>query len=148
MSGTAVFYAPFLALLPDHFLIAIRLAQALWVAASRSWSAFSLSNSLITCAPGFSPPQARFDYEAFEGLLVPEGVVLFHNTARCDITKIYGPEQAYERRVKCFVDELTKEPNLQVFDLTLDQGVTLVRKCSAIKNESIPKSASSAGLSS
>ena len=95
-----------------------------------------------------SEHQARFDYEAFEGLLVPEGVVLFHDTARCDITKIYGSEQAYGRRVKCFVDELKKEPNLQVFDLTWDQGVTPVRKCSAIKNESMPKSASSAGLSS
>jgi hypothetical protein len=33
MPGTAVFYAPFLALFPDHFLMAIRLAQALLVAA-------------------------------------------------------------------------------------------------------------------
>ena len=62
-----------------------------------------------------SEHQARFDYEAFEGLLVPEGVVLFHDTARCDITKIYGSEQAYGRRVKCFVDEIEEGTELTGF---------------------------------
>jgi predicted O-methyltransferase YrrM len=72
--------------------------------------------------------QARFDYESFERLLVPEGVILFHDTAQCDVSEIYGPDRAYERRVKCFIDELKKDAQLQVFDLALDQGVTLVRK--------------------
>ena len=102
----------------------------------------SLESLGIVFVDGYhSEHQARFDYEAFERLLVPEGVVLFHDTANCDITKIYGPEQAYERRVKYFIDELRKEVNLQVFDLPLDQGVTLVRKCGATKHDSIAETA-------
>ena len=115
----------------------------------RSTTYRSLESLGMVFVDGYhSEQQARFDYEAFERLLAPEGVVLFHDTAKCDITKIYGSEQAYERRVKYFIDELKKEANLQVFDLPLDQGVTLVRKCGASKNESIAETASCLAIDS
>lgn len=75
-----------------------------------------------------SEEQVRFDYRTFEGLLSPNGVVLLHDSTRCEISEIYGPDRAYERRVKCFVDELKLDPRLQVLDLPFDSGVTLVRK--------------------
>ena len=80
-----------------------------------------------------SEEQARFDYEAFEGLLHPDGIILLHDTATAPgrASYMYGAERAYEKRVKCFVDILKQDIRLQVFDLPFDQGVTLVRKLSA-----------------
>ena len=75
-----------------------------------------------------SEEAARFDYEAFEGLVAPEGVILLHDSAACGVSRIYGAERAYERRVKVFVDQLKRDNKLQVFDLSFDQGVALVRK--------------------
>jgi predicted O-methyltransferase YrrM len=89
----------------------------------------SLSELGIVFVDGYhSEEQARFDYGTFEGLLVPEGVILLHDTAHNDSTRIYGLGREYERRVKDFVDALKRKPELQVFDLPFDQGVTLVRK--------------------
>jgi predicted O-methyltransferase YrrM len=75
-----------------------------------------------------SEQQARFDYYSFEGLLSPDGVMLLHDTARCKISRMYGADRAYERRAKYFADELKKDTRLQVLDLPLDEGVTIVRK--------------------
>jgi predicted O-methyltransferase YrrM len=72
--------------------------------------------------------QAKFDYEAFEKLLSPTGVMLFHDTARCAVSRVYGADRAYERRVKPFVDSLKQDPRLQIFDLAFGEGVSLVRK--------------------
>jgi predicted O-methyltransferase YrrM len=88
-----------------------------------------------------SEEQVRFDYEIFEELLEPNGVILLHDSARCEISQMYGAERAYQRRVKCFVDELKQEPRLQVFDLPFGQGVTLVRKVDPIENEATTKPA-------
>jgi predicted O-methyltransferase YrrM len=84
-----------------------------------------------------SEEQARFDYESFACLLEPNGVILLHDTARCDVSRVYGAERAYERRVKCFIDQLKQDRGLQVFDLPFDQGVTLVRKLEAMQHETI-----------
>lgn len=75
-----------------------------------------------------SEEQARFDYEAFEGLLSRRGVILFHDSVRIFKSWIYGEDRVYECRVKCLIDELKNDPSLQVFDLPFDRGVTLVRK--------------------
>jgi predicted O-methyltransferase YrrM len=75
-----------------------------------------------------SEEAARFDFNAFQGLLAPEGVILLHDTVACKVTQIYGADRAYERRVKVFVDQLKRDNQLQVFDLPFGQGVTLVRK--------------------
>jgi len=78
-----------------------------------------------------SEEQARFDYETFEHLLVPEGIILLHDTASCEVSRVYGRDRPYQRRVKIFVDQLKQDPKLQVFDLPFDQGLTLVRKLTA-----------------
>jgi predicted O-methyltransferase YrrM len=84
-----------------------------------------------------SEEQARFDYNAFEGIVDPAGVILLHDTARCATSRIYGPERAYERRVKCFADELKGNPRLQVFDLPFGEGVTLVRKVGSAEHQPV-----------
>ena len=75
-----------------------------------------------------SEEQARFDYEAFENLLAPRGVILFHDSVRAWRSSIYGPDSVYEHSVKYFIDKLKDDPSLQVFDLPFASGVTLVRK--------------------
>jgi predicted O-methyltransferase YrrM len=75
-----------------------------------------------------SKEQARFDFNAFEALLSPDGVILLHDTIGCEISKIYGAERAYQRTVKLFVDELKLDKRFQVFDIPFDQGLALVRK--------------------
>jgi predicted O-methyltransferase YrrM len=72
--------------------------------------------------------QARFDYEAFVGRLTPGGLVLFHDSIAVTTSRVYGADQAYECRVKDFIDELKKDVRLQVFDVPFADGVTLVRR--------------------
>ncbi|MBX9778615.1 MAG: class I SAM-dependent methyltransferase [Xanthobacteraceae bacterium] len=92
----------------------------------------SLSQLGLVFVDGYhSEEQARFDYETFQHLLSPDGVVLLHDTANCEVSRVYGHDRAYQRRVKVFVDQLQQDATLQVFDLPFDQGVTLVRKRSA-----------------
>jgi predicted O-methyltransferase YrrM len=75
-----------------------------------------------------SEEQARFDYEAFQGNLSFDGVILFHDSVRVRTSRMYGADRPYEHRVKCFVDKLKDDPGLQVFDLPFSDGITLVRK--------------------
>jgi predicted O-methyltransferase YrrM len=75
-----------------------------------------------------SEEQARFDYEAFQGRLAPNGIMLFHDSVRVRTSRIYGPDRHYEHRVKCLMDSLKQDAGLQVFDLPVFDGITLVRK--------------------
>jgi predicted O-methyltransferase YrrM len=75
-----------------------------------------------------SEEQARFDYEAFQNKLSPEGITLFHDSIRIRTSRMYGPDRLYEHRVKRFIDKLRENPRLQIFDLPFGGGVTLVRK--------------------
>lgn len=75
-----------------------------------------------------SEEQARFDYEAFRDLLAPDGIILFHDSVRFRVSRMYGPDREYTHRVKCFIEVLKHDPGLQVFDLPFGDGVTLVRK--------------------
>jgi len=75
-----------------------------------------------------SEEQARFDYEAFRGRLTPDGIALFHDSARVQTSRVYGPERVYEYTVRNFIDTLKKDSGLQVFDLPFFDGVTLVRR--------------------
>jgi predicted O-methyltransferase YrrM len=75
-----------------------------------------------------SAEQARFDYEAFQSHLTPDGLVLFHDSLSLKTTRLYGPARAYQHQVKDFLDTLKKRADLQVFDFPFGQGVTLVRK--------------------
>ncbi len=72
--------------------------------------------------------QARIDHEAFVGKLAPQGIILFHDSARVRTSRIYGPGRHYEHGVRRFMDTLKQDPKLQVFDLPFFDGVTLVRK--------------------
>jgi predicted O-methyltransferase YrrM len=74
-----------------------------------------------------SREQARFDYEAFAPLVPAHGAVLFHDSLRVRTSRIYGDDQAYEHRVRDFIDELKARPHLQVMDLPFGDGLTLVR---------------------
>ena len=85
-----------------------------------------------------SEEQARFDYETFEPLLAPRGLVLFHDTRRVRISDMYGSgEYTYEHNVIQLMEKLRQDNQLQVFDLPFGDGVTLVCKMAA--NEAAPK---------
>jgi predicted O-methyltransferase YrrM len=75
-----------------------------------------------------SEEQTRFDYEAFQDRLAPDGIVLFHDSGRVRKSKLYGADRVYEYGVKEFLATLKKDPRLQVFDLPWFDGVTLVRR--------------------
>jgi predicted O-methyltransferase YrrM len=75
-----------------------------------------------------SREQAEIDFEAFDALLSPNGVALFHDTARIDKATIYGKNRTYEHRVKDYVEELGNRQDLEMFNLPFDRGVTLVRR--------------------
>jgi predicted O-methyltransferase YrrM len=82
-----------------------------------------------------SEEQARFDYCAFEGLLAPRGVALFHDSMVLRQSEIYGADRAYAIRVKDFLDELKRDPELQLFDVPFGTGVTLLRKAGGVSSE-------------
>jgi predicted O-methyltransferase YrrM len=88
--------------------------------------------------------QARFDYRAFEGKLAPEGLALFHDSVGVRPSRIYGDDKAYETTVRYFVDELKRDPGLQVLDLPFGAGLTIVRK---IASAAAPHGGSRARLS-
>jgi predicted O-methyltransferase YrrM len=89
----------------------------------------SLDKIGIVFVDGYhSKEQARLDYEVFEQLLEPNGVMLFHDSARCGISRIYGPERVYECRVKSYKYEFKRDPYLQVIYNPIPELVTLDRK--------------------
>lgn len=75
-----------------------------------------------------SREQAKLDFESFEPLLAAQAITLFHDTARTRTSRMYGEDRVYEHRVKDYVEELRARPDLQVFDLPFDSGVTLVSR--------------------
>lgn len=75
-----------------------------------------------------SHAQARFDFEAFQPKLADEAIVLFHDSRRVRVSRIYGEDRAFEHRVKDYMDVLKRDARWQVFDLPFGDGVTLVRK--------------------
>lgn len=82
-----------------------------------------------------SEEQARFDYRAFEGLLEPRGIALFHDSMVLRPSVIYGAERAYGIRVRDFLDELRRDPGVQLFDVPFGTGVTLLRKTGGASSE-------------
>jgi predicted O-methyltransferase YrrM len=75
-----------------------------------------------------SVEQVRFDWEAFADRIAPGGLVLFHDSLRVVETRVYGDDRVYECRVKDFIDELRKDPRLELLELPWGDGVMLVRK--------------------
>ena len=72
--------------------------------------------------------QARFDYEAFRDRLAPGGLVFFHDTLRVRTSRIYGDDKPYEHRVKDFVEHLRADPALELLNLAVGDGLTLLRR--------------------
>jgi len=72
--------------------------------------------------------QAEFELESFLPKLAPEGFFLFHDSVRQRITRIYGPDRAYEHTVNRYMDRLKLDGRFQVLDLPFQDGVTLVRR--------------------
>lgn len=88
-----------------------------------------LNNVGMVFVDGYhSEEQARFDYEAFQGLLAPRGVMLFHDSMVTRQSTIYGPDRGYEMRVKHFVDTVKKDPTLETFSFPFGTGLTVLRK--------------------
>ncbi|MDH5256219.1 MAG: class I SAM-dependent methyltransferase [Gammaproteobacteria bacterium] len=75
-----------------------------------------------------SAEQARFDYRAFAGRLAPRGIVLFHDSMILKPSGIYGADRRYDVDVKHFIDELRRDPDLQLLDLPFGTGLTVLRK--------------------
>jgi predicted O-methyltransferase YrrM len=75
--------------------------------------------------------QARFDHEAFAGLLTDDAAVLFHDSVRPRSSVMYGEDKCYVHTVHRYIDELKRRPDLQVMDFPLGSGVTLVRRAAA-----------------
>ena len=82
-----------------------------------------------------SEEQARFDYRAFERLLAPRGIALFHDSMVLRQSEIYGADRAYGIRVKDFLDQLKRDPGVQLFDVPFGNGVTLLRKTGGASSE-------------
>ncbi len=75
-----------------------------------------------------SAAQARFDYEAFQNLLTPTGMALFHDSIDSKKSKIYGLDRTYEYGVCDFIATLKRDDRLQIIDLPIARGLTLVRR--------------------
>jgi predicted O-methyltransferase YrrM len=75
-----------------------------------------------------SQEQARFDHESFASKLVDGGVVLFHDSVRERVTRIYGEERAYTHTVNRYMDDLRADSSYEVLSLPVSDGVTIVRR--------------------
>ena len=72
--------------------------------------------------------QARFDHMAFDRKLVPDGIVMFHDSVRRRKSRIYDRDNPYEHTVVDYVNELKQRKYLQIMDFPLASSVTVVRK--------------------
>jgi predicted O-methyltransferase YrrM len=75
--------------------------------------------------------QARFDYESFRDKLTPDALVLFHDSVSIETSRMYGKDRPYERTVKEYIDSLRGDASLQVLDLPVAGGLTLLRRTGA-----------------
>ena len=71
--------------------------------------------------------QARFDYLAFLYKLTENAVVLFHDSVRRKVSRIYGKDKPYTHTVCVFMERLKETPGLELFSLPFADGLTLVR---------------------
>jgi len=72
--------------------------------------------------------QARIDYLAFERLLAPRAMVLFHDSMGRRSSGAYGAERRYEVTVRDYMDELRRNPGLQLLDVPFGEGLTVLRR--------------------
>jgi hypothetical protein len=75
--------------------------------------------------------QARIDHQSFEALLGTNGIALFHDSIRPQVSKMYGPDRHYTHSVHEYMAELRGSGAYQVFDLPMASGITLVQRFAA-----------------
>ncbi|MEA5474110.1 class I SAM-dependent methyltransferase [Synechococcus sp. CCY9201] len=72
--------------------------------------------------------QCRLEFESFLPRLTPGAIALFHDSHSQVISEIYGKEKSYAHTTWRYIEELRGRRDLQVFDLPIAQGVTLVQR--------------------
>jgi predicted O-methyltransferase YrrM len=72
--------------------------------------------------------QARIDYEAFQGLLAPRALVLFHDSMRGGTSGMYDRDKPYQVSVRDYMEELRADPGLELLDIAYGEGLTVLRK--------------------
>jgi predicted O-methyltransferase YrrM len=72
--------------------------------------------------------QARFDQRALEPRLAPGAILMFHDSLRERVSRIYGDERAYMHSVTRHIDSLRDDPAWQVLDLDRGDGLSIVRR--------------------
>ncbi|MEO8362550.1 MAG: class I SAM-dependent methyltransferase [Vicinamibacteria bacterium] len=72
--------------------------------------------------------QVRYDYEAFLTKLTSGAVVIFHDSHVVRTSRIYGDDRPYEQRVKDLMDSLRQDPSLDLLDLPVGNGFTILRR--------------------
>lgn len=88
----------------------------------------ALSDVGLLMVDGYhSAEQARTDYLAFLPKLSAQALVLFHDSTIKRTSRFYGPDKAYEHTVCDFMERLKLTPGLEVMNLPIASGLTLVR---------------------
>jgi predicted O-methyltransferase YrrM len=77
-----------------------------------------------------SEEQARFDHNAFIPVLAAGAYVLFHDSVRERISRIYGDDRPYVHTVKRYIDTLRADPAWEVLELPFGDGLCIVRRAS------------------
>lgn len=113
----------------DHGLVNIdhHCVTAEEFAGSEEWQ--RLGEVGILLVDGYhTEAQARFDHEAFAPKLAADACVLFHDSVRERVSRIYGADRAYTHTVRRYMDALRSDPTWQVLDLPFGDGLTIVRR--------------------
>jgi predicted O-methyltransferase YrrM len=86
----------------------------------------------ILLVDGFhSEEQARFDHNTFIPLLADGAYVLFHDSVRERVSRIYGDDRPYTHTVKRYIDSLRADPTWEVLELPFGDGLCIVRRAGA-----------------
>jgi predicted O-methyltransferase YrrM len=87
----------------------------------------------ILLVDGFhSEEQARYDHNAFTPLLAARSYVLFHDSVRERVSRIYGDDRPYQHTVKRYMDSLRSDSNWEVLELPFGDGLCIVRRAGGV----------------
>lgn len=72
--------------------------------------------------------QAQFDLEAFEPKLSESATILFHDSVRERVSRIYGIDKPYTHTVYRYMAKLREDERYEVFTMPQADGLTLVKR--------------------
>jgi predicted O-methyltransferase YrrM len=72
--------------------------------------------------------QAQADHETFKEKLSAQALVLFHDSLRARVSRIYGGARPYAHRVKDYMSLLRQGGDVDVLDIDVADGLTIVGK--------------------